>query len=212
MKLKKRWWLIILALGAAGGGVYASTRSEAQATPKDSALRIDVTGRQWWWEVRYADSTSGRLIVLANEIHIPTGRPVELVLTTSDVIHSLWVPALAGKVDMIPGRTNRLVVRADRPGVFRGQCAEYCGGQHALMALYVVAQPEAEFRRWLANEAEPDFVSSRSIRRLDEQGGRGSDRGKRSRGPVFVEVLDHVLHVVGRIRATNRIAVHKQAA
>jgi cytochrome c oxidase subunit 2 len=119
------------------------------------ALRVDVTGRQWWWEVRYADSTSGRLIVLANEIHIPTGRPVELVLTTSDVIHSLWVPALAGKVDMIPGRTNRLVVRADRPGVFRGQCAEYCGGQHALMALYVVAQPEAEFRRWLANEAEP---------------------------------------------------------
>jgi cytochrome c oxidase subunit II len=122
---------------------------------RPEALRVQVEGRQWWWQVRYEQPDSPDAIVLANEIHIPAGRPVELRLTTGDVIHSLWVPALAGKVDMIPGRTNRLVLRADRPGTFRGQCAEYCGGQHAMMALYVVATPEAEFRSWLANQARP---------------------------------------------------------
>ncbi len=115
------------------------------------ALRIHVTGKQWWWDVRYEDGDDG--VPLANELHIPLGRPVEILLGSSDVIHSFWVPALAGKVDMIPGRTTRLVVRADRAGTWRGQCAEFCGAQHALMAFHAVAEPAADFEAWLAHQA-----------------------------------------------------------
>jgi cytochrome c oxidase subunit 2 len=115
-------------------------------------LRIHVIGKQWWWEVRY-EHGDGPGVLLANELHIPVGRPVEILLGSSDVIHSFWVPALAGKVDMIPGRTTRLVVQADRAGTYRGQCAEYCGAQHALMAFYVVAEPAEGFRAWLAHQA-----------------------------------------------------------
>lgn len=122
---------------------------------RGSALRIHVTGKQWWWEVRYETADGQGSVVLANELHIPVGRPVELQLATHDVIHSFWVPSLAGKVDMIPGRTNQLVLYTQERGLFRGQCAEYCGGQHALMALYVVAQPPDDFRRWLEREARP---------------------------------------------------------
>jgi cytochrome c oxidase subunit II len=120
----------------------------------DAAPRIHVVGKQWWWEVRY--ETQGEpTIVLANELRIPTGAPVQVELTTTDVIHSFWAPTLAGKVDMIPGRRTKLTLRADEPGVHRGQCAEYCGGQHALMAFYVVADRPDAFRRWLAREAQP---------------------------------------------------------
>lgn len=124
--------------------------------PAPGALRIHVIGKQWWWDVRY-ETVRGdtRTVVLANELRMPIDEPVELLLTSSDVIHSFWVPSLAGKVDMIPGRTNRLVVRTSEPGTYRGQCAEYCGGQHALMALYVIAQPRAEFEAWLARQAQP---------------------------------------------------------
>ena len=116
------------------------------------ALRIHVTGKQWWWEVRYENGNDAG-VLLANELHIPLERPVEVLLDSSDVIHSFWVPALAGKVDMIPGRTTRLVIQADRAGVYRGQCAEYCGAQHALMAFHVVAEPAMEFEAWLAHQA-----------------------------------------------------------
>jgi cytochrome c oxidase subunit II len=119
------------------------------------ALRVHVTGKQWWWEVRYEIPGSATAAVLANELHVPVGQPVELLLTTSDVIHSFWAPPLAGKVDMIPGRTNRLLIQAQKPGVYRGQCAEYCGGQHALMAFYLVAEPQERFRSWLARQAQP---------------------------------------------------------
>ena len=113
-----------------------------------AALKIEVVGEQWWWRVRYPDF----VVVTANEIHIPVGQPVEFILTTADVIHSFWVPNLAGKLDMIPGHINRLRVQANREGVLRGQCAEYCGGPHAKMAFYVIAEPVEEFERWLANE------------------------------------------------------------
>ena len=116
------------------------------------ALRVHVTGKQWWWEVRY-ENGDGPEAVLANELHIPIGQPVEILLDSSDVIHSFWVPALAGKVDMTPGRTTRLVLQTDRAGTWRGQCAEYCGAQHALMAFHVVAEPAADFERWLARQA-----------------------------------------------------------
>jgi cytochrome c oxidase subunit 2 len=114
-------------------------------------LRIEVTGRQFWWEVRYPDHD----VVTANEIHIPVGRPVELLFTSTDVLHSLWIPALHGKRDMIPGHLNRLRVTADRPGVMRGQCAEFCGAQHTRMALFAVATTEEGFAAWIARQRTP---------------------------------------------------------
>jgi cytochrome c oxidase subunit 2 len=125
--------------------------------PPGEPVRIAVIGEQWWWRIVYTDA-AGQRFESANELTIPTARPVELTLSTADVIHSFWVPNLAGKVDMIPGRTNRLTLVADRPGVSRGQCAEYCGGAHALMSLFVVALPPAEFADWLdqARRAAPE--------------------------------------------------------
>ena len=137
--------------------VYATVRTNQLTTVPDvrNGLVIAVTAKSWWWEVRYRDPSSGREIVLANEIRIPTGRPLTLALTSSDVIHSFWVPALGGKIDMLPGRIHHFHVEASEPGVYRGQCAEYCGAQHARMALHVVAlEPEA-FDRWLAEQAKP---------------------------------------------------------
>lgn len=123
--------------------------------PPPGALVVAVTGHLWWWDVRYRDPATGTEIRTANEIRIPAGRPVYLALATADVIHSFWVPQLAGKLDMIPGRLQHLLLSAERPGVYRGQCAEFCGDQHARMALHVVALPPAEFDAWLAAQARP---------------------------------------------------------
>ncbi|MES2957123.1 MAG: c-type cytochrome [Pseudomonadota bacterium] len=116
---------------------------------------ITVVAKSWWWEVRYRDPASDQDVVLANEIHVPVGRPVTLGLTSDDVIHSLWVPALAGKIDMLPGRVHQLRLQADRAGVYRGQCAEFCGTQHARMALHVVAHEPADYELWLTAQAMP---------------------------------------------------------
>jgi cytochrome c oxidase subunit 2 len=116
-----------------------------------TALTVEVTGHDWWWEVRYP----GTAAVTANEIHIPTHTRVDLVATTDDVIHSFWVPELNRKIDMLPGRRNRSLLEADRAGRYRGQCSEFCGLQHAHMAVVVVAQPRAQFDAWLANMARP---------------------------------------------------------
>jgi cytochrome c oxidase subunit 2 len=134
-----------------------STWRSAQLVPQSSndGMSVSVTARMWWWEVRYRDPASGREIVAANEIHVPVGQSVYVGLNAADVIHSLWVPALSGKRDMIPGRVTGLVLRAERPGVYRGQCAEFCGTQHARMALHVVALAPAAFREWLAAQAQP---------------------------------------------------------
>ena len=120
---------------------------------------IDVVGQQWWWRVRYLDADGAVAFETANEIRIPVGATVELRLTTADVLHAFWVPALAGKLDMIPGRENRLRVRALRTGEFRGQCAEYCGGAHARMGLVVVAHRDTEWRRWHARQRMPQASS-----------------------------------------------------
>jgi cytochrome c oxidase subunit 2 len=134
-----------------------STWRSAQLTPQSSqqALAISVTAKMWWWEVRYRDPASGREIISANEIRIPAGRPVYLGLSSSDVIHSLWVPALGGKKDMVPGRVTGLTLHADKPGLYRGQCAEFCGEQHARMALHVVAEAPQAFDAWLARQLLP---------------------------------------------------------
>lgn len=122
---------------------------------EDARTRIEVTGHQYWWELYYPDADA----VSANEIHVPAGEPVELVLRSDDVIHSLWVPELAGKVDLVPGRVNRLVIEADEPGVYRGQCAEYCGLQHARMGLLIIAQERPDYERWLDHIADPAVVA-----------------------------------------------------
>ncbi|HYD63550.1 MAG TPA: cytochrome c oxidase subunit II [Noviherbaspirillum sp.] len=110
--------------------------------------RIEVTGELWWWRVRYLSVNGHVAFETANEIRIPAGKPTEVLLKSGNVIHSFWVPNLAGKIDMIPGHVNRLRLHADKPGVFRGQCAEYCGAQHARMALHVIAQEPAEYDAW----------------------------------------------------------------
>lgn len=121
------------------------------ADADDAALRVEVTGNQFWWEFRYPD----RDVVTAGELHIPAGEPVALELTSSDVIHSFWVPALAGKLDAIPEDVNVLVIEADEPGRYRGKCAEFCGLQHASMDLTVVAHEPADFADWLDAQAQP---------------------------------------------------------
>lgn len=124
-------------------------------TEEPAALRIEVVGEQFWWRVRYLDQAGGTDAATANEIHIPVGRPVDLYMKAADVIHSFWVPNLAGKIDMIPGRSNRLRIEVEKPGVWRGQCAEYCGAQHAKMAFFVVAENGDEFAAWLQNQRRP---------------------------------------------------------
>jgi cytochrome c oxidase subunit 2 len=118
-------------------------------------LTIEVTGKQWWWEVRYLDSAPNRIVRTANELHLPVGQRVRLRLRSQDVIHSFWVPGLQGKIDMIPGRTNTFWLQADSAGAWRGQCAEFCGMQHAKMAFVVVAHSPDEFARWLERERAP---------------------------------------------------------
>jgi cytochrome c oxidase subunit 2 len=128
-------------------GVLRATDAPAKGQTR---MTIQVVGHQWFWEVRYPGGA-----VTANEIHIPARTPVKVVLTTADVIHSFWVPELNKKVDTMPGHPNPLLLYADKAGTFRGQCAEFCGIQHAKMAMRVYADPPARFRTWLANEAKP---------------------------------------------------------
>jgi cytochrome c oxidase subunit 2 len=124
------------------------------APAPEGSLKIAVSGEQWWWRVRY-ELPGGAAVVLANEIHLPVNEPVEFRLESPDVIHSFWIPSLAGKIDMIPGRVTRLAVTPTKSGVFRGACAEYCGTSHALMSFYVVVEEKEAFNRWLANQQAP---------------------------------------------------------
>ena len=123
--------------------------------PQPGDLRVRVTGEMWWWRVAYLDPAGREVFQDANEIHVPVGRPIALELESTDVIHSFWVPRLAGKLDMIPGRRNVLRIQADQPGVYSGQCAEYCGGAHALMAFVVIAHAPEDYARWRERAARP---------------------------------------------------------
>jgi cytochrome c oxidase subunit 2 len=156
--------LVIFAVLILDGVVgHASTGAPADA------LRITVTGYQWWWEVVYPGRSPDEVTTTANEIHIPVGRPVVIELRSSDVIHSLWAPSLGPKRDLIPGRTNTLRLQADRPGVYRGQCAEFCGAQHAKMAFVVVAEPAARFAQWLASQRASPAPPADSVAQRGEQ-------------------------------------------
>ncbi|MEA2560657.1 MAG: cytochrome c oxidase subunit [Acidobacteriota bacterium] len=133
--------LFVLLTGSVATG-------RATATLPGEPLNLKLTGKQWWWQVEYVDPVPSQSITTANEIHIPVGRPVKIQLESTDVIHSFWVPNLHGKKDLIPGYSNVIWIEADRPGVYRGQCAEFCGFQHAHMALLVIADPPERFRAW----------------------------------------------------------------
>jgi cytochrome c oxidase subunit 2 len=133
--------------------IYSLTTGRALASlPAPSALTIEVTGRQWWWDVEYVDTVPSRRVVTANEIHVPVGVPIQIIGKSHDVIHSLWVPNLHGKKDLIPGHTTATWFQADTAGLYRGQCAEFCGHQHAKMALWVIAEPRQTYEKWYAGQ------------------------------------------------------------
>lgn len=121
---------------------------------KTNLMTIEVNAHQWWWDVRYNNPVPSQIVTTANEIHIPVGQPIAFKLSSADVIHSFWVPNLHGKTDMIPGRTVETWLQADRPGIYRGQCAEFCGHQHAHMALLIIAEPEEQFRAWYQTQLQ----------------------------------------------------------
>jgi cytochrome c oxidase subunit 2 len=126
---------------------FTTTRALSEAQPDE--LTIKINGQQWWWQVTYIDPDPARSFDTANEIHVPVGRDVRLQLEAGDVIHSFWVPSLAGKQDLIPGRMNELTIRAERAGVYRGQCAEFCGLQHSHMAVLVIAESAEDYEGWI---------------------------------------------------------------
>jgi cytochrome c oxidase subunit II len=148
---------------------FATGRAMGQPAGDERPLTIEVIGRQWWWEVRYEDPQAGRSLTTANEIHVPVGRPVLLKLSSRDVIHSLWVPNLHGKKDLVPGHQTVTWFRADSAGVFRGQCAEFCGHQHAKMGLLVVADPPAAFAAWYERQLLPATEPADSVRQAGKQ-------------------------------------------
>ena len=132
----------------------ATSRALASLDTKD-AITVEVTGHKWWWEFKYPASVAGMQFTTADEMHIPVGRPVEVSLSSPDVIHSFWVPSLHGKRDAIPSKHSTLVLQADEPGRYEGQCAEFCGTQHANMRFVVVAESEADFKAWMAHSLSP---------------------------------------------------------
>jgi cytochrome c oxidase subunit II len=138
------------------------------ARPDDS-IPIRVVGHQWWWEIEYGAATPDRLFTTANEIRVPVGKPVTVTLETTDVIHSFWVPSLMGKMDLINNQTNTLHFTAERPGVYRGQCAEFCGLQHAFMGMLVIASSAEDYEAWHAKQLEPAAAPQSALDRRGEE-------------------------------------------
>lgn len=141
-------------------GWTVATMAGTANPPRAAAFTVDVSGEQWWWQFAYEATAGSRGFVTANELHIPVGQAVHFRITSPDVIHSFWVPALGGKTDAIPGRINDAWLEADKPGIYLGQCAEYCGEEHSAMALRVVAEPEAQFDAWRATQAADEPSSA----------------------------------------------------
>ncbi len=147
-------------------GVTVQAGHGLNPLPGGARLTVKVVARQWWWEFEYQGSPPSQMVTTANELHIPVGQPVLLQLIARDVIHSFWVPALHGKRDMIPGHESTTYLQADRAGVFRGRCAEFCGDQHAKMAFLVIAEPPDQFQAWLrAQRKLPDPPASEVAQR-----------------------------------------------
>jgi cytochrome c oxidase subunit II len=151
--------LVVLTLASEVAGRGLSKSSDP------GAITIDVIGYQWFWDFRYQDATSNQWVSSPNELRIPVGVPIVLNAISRDVIHSFWVPELHGKRDLIPGITTQTWIQADKPGAYRGQCAEFCGHQHAKMAFTLVAQPDAEFQTWLQQQRQPAISPTDETRR-----------------------------------------------
>lgn len=158
---------VVLLSALLGYGLVVMQAGAARSQRADGP-GITITGKRWWWRVVY-DGPNGREVVSANELVLPVGRPIAVRLATEDVIHSFWAPQLGGKLDMIPGRTNVLTVEATEVGISRAQCAEYCGGAHAMMAMFVVALEPAAYDAWLVREAAPSSPPSTEIARRGQQ-------------------------------------------
>jgi len=144
--------------------VYALQAAASLGRGPEPALRIEVVGELWWWRVRYRGPAGNLLFETANDIRVPAGVPVEILLRSDNVIHSFWVPSVAGKLDLVPGRVNRLRVLVPEPGVFRGACAEYCGAQHARMMFDMQALAPAHFDQWMAAQRRPAEPASAGLR------------------------------------------------
>jgi cytochrome c oxidase subunit 2 len=175
---------------------FLLTRANAIA-PGEEKLRISVIGEQWWWRIGYV-TADGQRVQTANELRMPTHVPVAIELTTADVIHSFWVPKLAGKLDMIPGRRTLLHLEASEPGVSRGQCAEYCGGAHAFMSFHVVAMEEEAFKKWLSHQNAPAIPPANPLQSRGQElflaagcGGCHTIRGTSAKGVIGPD-LTHV--------------------
>lgn len=159
-------WTIVPALLLAGIAVpTVSTILDLAKKPTGDFLRVEVKAHQWWWEYNYpADG-----VTTANELHIPVGKPVYISLRSEDVIHSFWVPKLAGKQDVVPGRTNYLTIEASHPGRYQGQCTEYCGLSHANMRLLVVAESREDFEDWLSDQKKDSIPPGDALTLAGEQ-------------------------------------------
>ena len=183
---------VVSALILLGTLVYNVTTGEALASlPRENALRIRIIGHQWWWEAQYVDPNPSLQVTTANEIHVPVGEPIQIVGTSRDVIHSVWAPNLFGKKDLIPGHATATWFQADTPGVYRGQCAEFCGHQHAKMALLIFAEPRAQFESWYKSQLQPAVPPSDSMSKAGQQ--------------IFMAKGCPLCHTVAGTRALGRI-------
>jgi len=191
---------------------FLTGRALDSVSAKDH-LTIKITGHQWWWEVQYENSTAQYVVTTANEIHVPVGQPVLFKLAATDVIHSFWVPNLHGKTDLIPGHETVTWLRADSDGVYRGQCAEFCGLQHAHMGFTVVAEPPDKFKQWydsqLAPASEPANQSQAQGRQVFLSSPcvmchtvRGTDAGSRV-GPDLTHVASRQTLAAGTLENTR---------
>ena len=149
-------WTALIGVGLAALAIasFFTDRSMAKAATNER-LSITLTGNQWWWDIRYNSDDASKIFHTANELHLPVGIPARIILNSNDVIHSFWVPSLAGKQDLIPGRENDITLVPKRTGMFRGPCAEFCGMQHAHMSLVVVVEPYRDFIKWWDHQLQP---------------------------------------------------------
>jgi cytochrome c oxidase subunit II len=158
---RRRGMVVVVAVGLTVVTLFVllavsiATGKRVSGIQSKNAISIDVVGHQWWWEVRYNDPVASQIVTTANEIHIPVGQPVVINTKSNDVIHSFWPPNIHGKRDNIPGYTNAFWIEADREGTYRGQCAEFCGHQHAHMSFFIVVEPMAKFQAWMAQQRLP---------------------------------------------------------
>lgn len=183
--------LTVLIMFALLVGDFATGRA-LHAKPTDQTpLHINLTARQWWWEAEYSDAMPSNSVTTANEIHIPVGRPIEFELRSADVIHSFWIPNLSGKKDMIPDHRTKIWLTADKPGEYWGQCAEFCGYQHAKMRLLVIAESADKFEAWRGAGMQPSTEPLTDLQRTGRQ--------------VFMQHACILCHTIGGTEARARV-------